>query len=143
MFKYLFILFLTFSSTKLYSDPFTNEIGLISEPDVIEEAKNEEIIDTENIIDDEIDTAELNTEDLFDNSVDEIDKVDEVVEKITDGETEEETQIITVLNVDPMVAYSLKDYTLKGTALSKESKAKFKRAKIKKFDRAMTQQPIL
>ena len=138
MFKYLFILFLTFYSTKLYSDPFTNEIGLISEPDVIEEAKNEEIIDTENIIDDEIDTAELNTEDLFDNSVDEIDKVDEVVEKITDGETEEETQIITVLNVDPMVAYSLKDYTLKGTALSKESKAKFKRAKIKKFDRAMT-----
>ena len=138
MFKYLFILFLTFYSTKLYSDPFTNEIGLISEPDVIEEAKNEEIIDTENIIDDEIDTAELNTEDLFDNTVDEIDKVDEVVEKITDGETEEETQIITVLNVDPMVAYSLKDYTLKGTALSKESKAKFKRAKIKKFDRAMT-----
>ena len=37
-------------------------------------------------------------------------------------ETEpEEVEIVTVLNIDPMLAYSLKDYILKGTALSKES----------------------
>ena len=41
-----------------------------------------------------------------------------------------------VLNIDPMIAHSLKDYTLKGTALSKESKPQFKRARIKKYDQS-------
>ena len=138
MFKYLLIFIFTFFGTKLYSDPFTNEIGLIGEPETIEEVNTEEIVDTESIVEDEIDTAELNAEDLFDNTEEEISSVEEIVEKTTDDVTEEETQIITVLNIDPIVAYSLKDYTLKGTALSKESKVKFKRAKIKKFDHAQT-----
>ena len=48
----------------------------------------------------------------------------------------QEDEIITVLNIDPMVAYTLNKYTLKGTALSKKSIKKFKREKIKKYDSA-------
>ncbi|WP_440936884.1 LysM peptidoglycan-binding domain-containing protein [Candidatus Pelagibacter sp.] len=107
------------------SDPFTNEIGIIKEPEIVE-VQPEETQEPEDIIAEDI--VEEVTEDLF---------TEEPEQEVVVVETQpKEKEIITVLNIDPMLAYSLKDYTLKGTALSKESSNKFQRTKIKKFDRA-------
>ena len=114
---------------KAIAGPFTNEIGITREPEVIEEA---EVIEPEEDIVVEETTEETVSEDLF---ADEPEEVIEVAEVEPEQEAKE-VEIVTVLNIDPMLAYSLKDYTLKGTALSKESSHTFKRAKVKKFDRA-------
>ena len=111
------------------SDPFTNEIGIIKEPEVVE-IKIEETVEPETDIISEEEANEIElAEDIFNN----IEEATEVVEA-----EPEETEIVTVLNIDPIVAYSLKDYLLKGVALSKESDHKFQRAKVKKIDRAKT-----
>ena len=122
----LFIItFLMLLNSVAKSDPFTNEIGIIKEPEIVE-VQPEEIQEPEDIIAEDI--VEEITEDLF---------TEEPEQEVAVVETQpKEKEIITVLNIDPMLAYSLKDYTLKGTALSKESSNKFQRAKIKKFDRA-------
>ena len=122
----LFIItFLMLLNSVAKSDPFTNEIGIIKEPEIVE-VQPEEIQEPEDIIAEDI--VEEITEDLF---------TEEPEQEVVVVETQpKEKEIITVLNIDPMLAYSLKDYTLKGTALSKESSNKFQRAKIKKFDRA-------
>ena len=114
---------------KAIAGPFTNEIGITREPEVIEEA---EVIEPEEDIIVEEPTEEIASEDLF---TEEPEEIIEVVEVQPEQEAKE-VEIVTVLNIDPMLAYSLKDYTLKGTALSKESSHTFKRAKVKKFDRA-------
>ena len=116
-------------SLKAIAGPFTNEIGITREPEVIEEA---EVIEPEEDIIAEETTEETVSEDLF---ADEPEEVIEVAEVEPEQEAKE-VEIVTVLNIDPMLAYSLRDYTLKGTALSKESSHTFKRAKVKKFDRA-------
>ena len=112
-----------------HSDPFTNEIGIIKEPEVVE-IKIEETVESETdlLIEEETNEIEL-TEEIFNNTED----VTEVVEA-----EPERTEIVTVLNIDPIVAYSLRDYLLKGVALSKESDHQFQRAKVKKIDRAKT-----
>ena len=132
MIKILFIfLFLVFNSFAKANDPFTQEIGLIKEePEVVEvvveetEPETEEIVELENLIED------------FNEEVIEETVIVKVVEKDNDVQENNEENIVRILNIDPITAYSLKEYTLKGTALSKESKHEFKRAKIKKFDLA-------
>ena len=129
--RFFIIMFFTFFSFTVSSDPFTNEIGITKkEPEIVEEAQPEEVVE-------EI------TEDLFEDEVsDEIASTEQDVEIIETSETvEEETvsnqEIVTVLNIDPIVGSPLSSYLLKGTALSKESKKKqFKRSRIKKVDQA-------
>ena len=129
--RFLIIMFFTFFSFTVSSDPFTNEIGITKkEPAIVEETQPEEVVE-------EI------TEDLFEDEVsDEIASTEQDVEIIeTQESVEEETvsnqEIVTVLNIDPIVGSPLSSYLLKGTALSKESKKKeFKRSRIKKVDQA-------
>ena len=127
--KYILTIIIVLFYTNSYSDPFTNEIGIIKEPEVVE-IKIEETIETETdlVIEEETNEIEL-AEEIFDNT----EEANEVVEA-----EPKETEIVTVLNIDPIVAYSLRDYLLKGVALSKESDNQFQRAKIKKIDRAKT-----
>ena len=127
--RYILTIIIVLFHGNSYSDPFTNEIGIIKEPEVVE-IKIEETVEpeTELVIEEETVEIEL-TEEIFDNTEDVI----EVVEA-----EPKETEIVTVLNIDPIVAYSLRDYLLKGVALSKESDHQFQRAKIKKIDRAKT-----
>ena len=132
--KYLYILILVFFNSKLMAnDPFTNDIGLIKEPEPIVEEVVEEVVENQD--------TEIPEEIL----VEETTEIIEIVENVEVTEPKEETgknetdtgdEIITVLNIDPMVAYTLNKYTLKGTALSKKSVKKFKREKIKKYDSA-------
>ena len=126
MIKVLITLFILMLNFKVIAGPFTNEIGITREPEVIEEAEVIEEPEEEVIV---VETPEeVASEDLF---------TDEQEETVQVVETEpEEVEIVTVLNIDPMLAYSLKDYILKGTALSKESTETFQRAKVKKYDRA-------
>ena len=132
--KYIYILILIFFNSKLMAnDPFTNDIGLVKEPEPIVEEIVEKVVENQD--------TEVSEEVL----VEEIAETIEIVENIEaiepkeetiNNETETEDEIITVLNIDPMVAYTLNKYTLKGTALSKKSIKNFKREKIKKYDTA-------
>ena len=126
MIKVLITLFILMLNFKVIAGPFTNEIGITREPEVIEEAEVIEEPEEEIIV---VETPEeVASEDLFS---------EEQEETVQVVETEpEEVEIVTVLNIDPMLAYSLKDYILKGTALSKASTEIFQRAKVKKYDRA-------
>ena len=127
--RYILTIIIVLFHSNSHSDPFTNEIGIIKEPEVVE-IKIEETVESETdlLIEEETNEIEL-TEEIFNNTED----VTEVVEA-----EPKETEIVTVLNIDPIVAYSLRDYLLKGVALSKESDHQFQRAKIKKIDRAKT-----
>ena len=127
--RYILTIIIAFLHGNSYSDPFTNEIGIIKEPEVVE-IKIEETVESESDLPIEQETNEIElTEEIFNNTEDDT----EVVEAET-----QETEIVTVLNIDPIVAYSLRDYLLKGVALSKESDHQFQRAKVKKIDRAKT-----
>ena len=128
--KFILSFFLILFHSNSYSDPFTNEIGIVKEPEVIK-VEIEETTEPETDLaleNDEISEKEL-AEELFDNS-------EEVIE-VVEAEPES-TETLRVLNIDPIVAYSLKEYLLKGVALSKDSNHKFQRAKIKKIDIAST-----
>ena len=130
--KFLLILFFTFFSFTVSSDPFTNEIGLEKEQveEVITEIEQDELAETEaeNLFDEEI-TEELTlTEEI-------IETVEEKTENLM--ETDSVTEVVRILNVDPIVGSPLKSYILKGTALSKTKKnSNFKRQRIKKTDQA-------
>ncbi|MEL0244040.1 MAG: LysM peptidoglycan-binding domain-containing protein [Gammaproteobacteria bacterium] len=127
--KYLITLVcIIFHFKVLASDPFTNEIGLIKEQPVAEIIQEEEVVVEENT-EAATDVAEL----LGDETTsEEVIQVAEAVEE----EVVDSSEMTRILNIDPMIAHSLKDYTLKGTALSKESKPQFKRARIKKYDQS-------
>lgn len=114
----LTILLFFYHSNVLSNDPFTNEIGIIKEEEITELKEEVVELDVEEIIEEEQDLEVA--EDLF--------VEDQETIEIVENETKSE-EIITVLNIDPMVAFSLKNYTLKGTALSKESKDNFVRKK--------------
>ena len=127
--RYILITIFILYHSNSYSDPFTNEIGIIREPEVVE-VKIEEIVEPETDLATAEETTEVElAEEIFENK----DEVTEVIEN-----EPEDTEIVTVLNIDPIVAYSLRDYLLKGVALSKESDHQFQRAKVKKIDRAKT-----
>ena len=125
--RYILITIFILYHSNSYSDPFTNEIGIVREPEVVE-IKIEETVETETVTEEETIEVEL-AEEILENT----DEAIEVIEK-----EPEDTEIVTVLNIDPIVAYSLRDYLLKGVALSKESDHQFQRAKVKKIDRAKT-----
>ena len=130
---FIMLLVIFFQKKAFSSDPFTNEIGLIKEPEVIEieiEDNSDEVANTE---EEALEEETLIAEDLFEDIKETVSVVQDDIDEEIEAENKE---IVTVLNIDPMIAYSLKDYTLKGTALSKASLNDFKRAKIKKFDTA-------
>ena len=132
--KYIYILILIFFNSKLMAnDPFTNDIGLVKEPEPIVEEIVEEVVENQD--------TEVSEEVLVEETAETIEIVENIEaiepkEETINNETETEDEIITVLNIDPMVAYTLNKYTLKGTALSKKSIKNFKREKIKKYDTA-------
>jgi len=119
---FIIIFYILFQINAYASDPFTQEIGIIKiEPEIIE-VSTEEVVEKE-----------------------ELEEIKEVAEVMVEEEEEpviqpepENTEIVTILNIDPIIAFSLKDYTLKGTAFTKENKHQFKRAKVQKIDRAKT-----
>ena len=135
-FRFLIIMFFTFFSFTVSSDPFTNEIGIIkqAEPEVIEET--EEVVE-ENIEDqfeDEITEEIASTEETLEEEV-----LENIIEKKEEINTEAVmiTPVDKVVNKDPIVEFPLDQYYLKGTALNKVSKKnEFKRARIKKIDQA-------
>jgi len=129
LFRILLILLLTLFQSNSYSDPFTNEIGITRQPEVVE-VKPEETIEAEEELVAENDN---NDQEIIEEQPIEAEETIEVAEAEPQA-----TELVTILNIDPIVAYSLKDYLLKGVALSKESEHKFQRAKIRKFDRAKT-----
>ena len=122
-------IFVLYFGNSFSSDPFTNEIGIVREPEVVE-IKVEDIVETETDLAIEEEAPEI---ELAEEIIEKTDEVNEVVEN-----EPQDTEIVTVLNIDPIIAYSLKDYLLKGVALSKESANQFQRAKVKKIDRAKT-----
>ena len=132
--RYFYILILIFLNSKLMAnDPFTNDIGLVKEPEPIVEEIVEEVVENQE--------TEISEEVLVEDTAETMEIVENVEaiepkEENVNNETNTEDEIITVLNIDPMVAYTLNRYTLKGTALSKKSIKKFKREKIKKYDSA-------
>ena len=134
MIKYIYILMIIFFNSKLMAnDPFTNDIGLVKEPEPIVEEIVEEVVENQD--------TEVSEEVLVEETAETIEIVENIEaiepkEETINNETETEDEIITVLNIDPMVAYTLNKYTLKGTALSKKSIKNFKREKIKKYDTA-------
>ena len=125
---FITLLFIIFQFKVLASDPFTNEIGLIKEEPVVEVIQEEETVVIEETTETASDVAELLEDET---TTEEVIQVAEAIEEEVDS-----SEMNRVLNIDPMIAHSLKDYTLKGTALSKESKPQFKRARIKKYDQS-------
>ena len=125
---FIILLFIIFQFKVLASDPFTNEIGLIKEEPVVEVIQEEETVVIEETTETASDVAELLEDET---TTEEVIQVAEAIEEEVDS-----SEMNRVLNIDPMIAHSLKDYTLKGTALSKESKPQFKRARIKKYDQS-------
>ncbi|WP_440909301.1 LysM peptidoglycan-binding domain-containing protein [Candidatus Pelagibacter sp.] len=135
--RFLLILFFTFFSFTVSSDPFTNEIGLVSEQteEQVVEIEQDEIAESEaeNLFDEEI------TEDI--SLTEESQQTEEITEKVvekTQTETDADLDVVRILNVDPIVGSPLKSYILKGTALSKKNKKNntFKRSRIKRTDQA-------
>ena len=136
IFRFLLVLFFSFFSFTVSSDPFTNEIGLANEQ------KEEEVVEIE-----QEELAESEAENLFDEelreetSLTEENQEEEIIEAVvekTEKETDANLDVVRIINVDPIVGSPLKSYILKGTALSKKDKKNntFKRARIKKTDQA-------
>ena len=138
--RFLIIVFFTFFSFTVSSDPFTNEIGVVDKVEK-EEVKIEEEVQIEEV-------AEEEAEDLFEEDMpEEIALTNNEEEETENLETTENIELNNsetdpqkfknVFNIDPIIGSPLREYILKGTALSKESKkTKFKRARIKKIDHA-------
>ena len=87
--RYILTLALILFHSNSYSDPFTNEIGIIKEPEVVE-IKIEETTEPETdlIVEEDVATDLEITEELFDNT----DEVTEVVEA-----EPESTELLTIL----------------------------------------------
>ena len=109
-----------FFSFKVIADPFTREIGIIKEivKEPIIEEEIEEVVEV--VEEDEI---------LQEESVEETIVVvkEEPKEKVIDSK---------IINSNPLIAYSLREYVLKGIATRKAKKrdTKFKRIKISNYD---------
>jgi hypothetical protein len=122
MIRLFFIsLIFIFFSLKVIADPFTREIGIIKEivkqPIIEEEKEIEEVVE---VVEEEILQEENIEESLAEVKEEPIKKV--VVSK--------------VINSNPLIAYSLREYVLKGIATRKAKKrdTKFKRIKISNYD---------
>ena len=117
---FLISLVFIFFSFKVVADPFTREIGIIKEivKEPIIEEEIEEVVEV--VEEDEI---------LQEESVEETIVVvkEEPKEKVIDSK---------IINSNPLIAYSLREYVLKGIATRKAKKrdTKFKRIKISNYD---------
>jgi LysM repeat protein len=114
-----------FFSFKVIADPFTREIGIIKQP-TIEEKEIEEIEEVVEVIEEEIIEEE---------------KIQETLVEVKEEPIEEEKVIVSkIINLNPLIAYSLREYVLKGIATRKAKKrdTKFKRIKISNYDYGKT-----
>jgi LysM repeat protein len=114
-----------FFSFKVIADPFTREIGIIKQP-TIEEKEIEEIEEVVEVIEEEIIEEE---------------KIQETLVEVKEEPVEEEKVIVSkIINLNPLIAYSLREYVLKGIATRKAKKrdTKFKRIKISNYDYGKT-----
>ena len=116
MIRLFFIsLMFIFFSLKVIADPFTREIGIIKEIEEVVEVIEEEIIEEE--------------------------KIQETLVEVKEEPIEEEKVIVSkIINLNPLIAYSLREYVLKGIATRKAKKrdTKFKRIKISNYDYGKT-----
>ena len=121
MIRFFFIsLIFIFFSLKVIADPFTREIGIIKEiEEVVEVIEEEEIIEE---VAEVIEAEEI---------IEEVAEVAEVVE-----EPIKKVVVSKIINSNPLIAYSLREYILKGVATRKAKKrdTKFKRIKISNYD---------
>ena len=121
MIRLFFIsLIFIFFSLKVIADPFTREIGIIKEiEEVVEVIEEEEIIEE---VAEVIEAEEI---------IEEVAEVAEVVE-----EPIKKVVVSKIINSNPLIAYSLREYILKGVATRKAKKrdTKFKRIKISNYD---------
>ena len=126
MIRLFFIsLIFIFFSLKVIADPFTREIGIIKQP-TIEEKEIEEIEEVVEVIEEEIIEEE---------------KIQETLVEVKEEPIEEEKVIVSkIINLNPLIAYSLREYVLKGIATRKAKKrdTKFKRIKISNYDYGKT-----
>ena len=121
MIRLFFIsLIFIFFSLKVIADPFTREIGIIKEIEkVVEVIKEEEIIE---------EVAEvIEAEEIIEEVAEVIEVVEEPIKKVV---------VSKIINSNPLIAYSLREYILKGVATRKAKKrdTKFKRIKISNYD---------
>ena len=125
MIRLFFIsLIFIFFSLKVIADPFTREIGIIKEivkEPIIEEEEIEEIVE---VVEEEI-LQEDNIEETL------VEVKEEPIKKVIDSK---------IINSNPLIAYSLREYVLKGIATRKAKKrdTKFKRIKISNYDYGKT-----
>ena len=122
MIRLFFIsLIFIFFSLKVMADPFTREIGIIKEI-VKQPIIEEEIEEVVELVEKEVIVEET---------------TQETIVKII-GEPVEEKKVIEsrIINSNPLIAYSLKEYVLKGIATRKAKKrdTKFERIKISNYD---------
>ena len=127
MIRLFFIsLIFIFFSFKVIADPFTREIGIIEEivkQPIIEEEEIEEVVEVvEEVEEDEIIEEQVIVETLA-----------EVKEEPIEEKKVVESKIV---NSNPLIAYSLREYVLKGVATRKAKKrdTRFKRIKISNYD---------
>ena len=110
-----------FFSFKVIADPFTREIGIIKQP-TIEEKEIEEIEEVVEVIEEEIIEEE---------------KIQETLAEVKEEPIEEKKVVDSkIINLNPLIAYSLREYVLKGIATrkAKNRDTKFKRIKISNYD---------
>ena len=107
-----------FFSFKVIADPFTREIGIIKEI-VKEPIIEEEIEEVVEVVEEEI------IEELIEETI--VVVKEEPIKKVIDSK---------IINSNPLIAYSLREYVLKGIATRKAKKrdTKFKRIKISNYD---------
>ena len=123
MIRLFFIsLIFIFFSLKVIADPFTREIGIIKEivkqPIIEKEKENEEVVEV-------VEDDEIPQEDNIEETLAEVEE--KPIENVLDSK---------VINSNPLIAYSLREYVLKGIATRKAKKrdTKFKRIKISNYD---------
>ena len=120
MIRLFFIsLIFIFFSFKVIADPFTREIGIIKEivkEPIIEEEEIEEAVE---VVEEEI------IEELIEETI--VVVKEEPIKKVIESK---------IINSNPLIAYSLREYVLKGIATRKAKKrdTKFKRIKISNYD---------
>ena len=124
MIRLFFIsLIFIFFSFKVIADPFTREIGIIKEivkEPIIEQEEIEEVVE---VVEEEI------IEELIEETI--VVVKEEPIKKVIDSK---------IINSNPLIAYSLREYVLKGIATRKAKKrdTKFKRIKISNYDYGKT-----
>ena len=123
MIRLFFIsLIFIFFSLKVIADPFTREIGIIKEiikePVIEEEKEIEEVVE---VVEEEI------IEEVIEETLAEVKEEPIKKEKVVDSK---------IINSNPLIAYSLREYLLKGIATreAKKRDTKFKRIKISNYD---------